>query len=433
MRYPSIVKAVRNYQDGLWSLQENLAFSPFTGSPILNRTIDGYNNQIINNEAYNGSYYSYSIPAAAVYDAMGQKSIDPSYSNQLTAVAGSVVTYGSNPLGQTTPQNVINASVTTYKNDWVWSENILTEYGVDPEEIILVNPLGLNDLYRPYESYVFKSEVSGSNLTDEKVYSGGIFTDFVNFDFANSIQDGGWLKMNTVTNYSPNGSPLEEKNILNIFSAVKYGYNKTMPVALAQNAQWESIYFDDFEYNTEADQEQSHSGNKSHKVMGGTYRMIESLPVNPQLIDKGGLVKLWVKSSVENPEIYADINGVSTQFTKVARSMDWSLYEAKIKNWGLISPNSVNVDLSFASTSDIWIDDIRFQPLDAQMTTYVYDPTTLRLLTQFDDQHFGLYYQYNSDGKLVRKMIETERGMKTIQENQYNMPKTMRDLSSLTN
>ena len=51
------------------------------------------------------------------------------------------------------------------------------------------------------------------------------------------------------------------------------------------------------------------------------------------------------------------------------------------------------------------------------------DPTTRKLLASFDDQHFGLFYQYNAEGKLVRKQVETERGLQTIQETQYNTPK----------
>jgi hypothetical protein len=80
----------------------------------------------------------------------------------------------------------------------------------------------------------------------------------------------------------------------------------------------------------------------------------------------------------------------------------------------------------FKGEGSFWIDDVRVQPLDAQMNAYVYDPVTLRLLTSFDDQHFGLYYQYNAEGQLVRKLIETERGIKTVQEAQYHTPKIAR-------
>ena len=57
----------------------------------------------------------------------------------------------------------------------------------------------------------------------------------------------------------------------------------------------------------------------------------------------------------------------------------------------------------------------------------MYDVKSLRLLTLFDDQHFGLYYQYNSEGQLVRKLIETERGLKVITETQYNTPRENRE------
>lgn len=43
----------------------------------------------------------------------------------------------------------------------------------------------------------------------------------------------------------------------------------------------------------------------------------------------------------------------------------------------------------------ISLDDIRIQPLESQATCYVYDVNTHKLLTSFDDQHFGLFYQYN--------------------------------------
>lgn len=57
------------------------------------------------------------------------------------------------------------------------------------------------------------------------------------------------------------------------------------------------------------------------------------------------------------------------------------------------------------------------------MVCYVYDAATLRPITEFDDQHFGKYFQYNSEGKLVRKLRETERGMKTVAETQYHTPR----------
>ena len=82
------------------------------------------------------------------------------------------------------------------------------------------------------------------------------------------------------------------------------------------------------------------------------------------------------------------------------------------------------LEVSFKNNGaeEMWLDDIRVQPSEAEMTAYVYDPVNFRLRASFDSQHFGLYYQYNEEGQLIRKLIETERGVKTISETNYNSP-----------
>ncbi len=115
-----------------------------------------------------------------------------------------------------------------------------------------------------------------------------------------------------------------------------------------------------------------------------------------------------------------------------AKTGQWNLYEAKIPpmgTWGgIVAGELITIELqknpNLAGT--IWIDDVRYQPLDAQAACYVYDPNTLKPLTTFDDQHFGVYNQYDGEGKLVRKMIETERGMRTLQETQIHSPNQIR-------
>ena len=112
---------------------------------------------------------------------------------------------------------------------------------------------------------------------------------------------------------------------------------------------------------------------------------------------------------------------------RVAKTGAWTLYSVNVNKSVFPTEGAaftVSVSYPLRAGENVYIDDVRFQPIDAQSKCYVYDVTTFRLLTQFDDQHFGLYYQYNSEGKLIRKQIETEKGLKTIQETQYNTPKT---------
>ena len=71
------------------------------------------------------------------------------------------------------------------------------------------------------------------------------------------------------------------------------------------------------------------------------------------------------------------------------------------------------------SEGDIYLDDVRIQPLEAEMVCYVYDDAQ-RLIASFDDQHFASLFQYNMEGSLIRKRKETVECVKTISEAHYN-------------
>jgi hypothetical protein len=69
-----------------------------------------------------------------------------------------------------------------------------------------------------------------------------------------------WVKSSELTLASPYGEELESRNALNIYSAALFGYNHTLPVAVAQNAQQREIFADNFEeaYVAEAGSEKYH-------------------------------------------------------------------------------------------------------------------------------------------------------------------------------
>ena len=72
-------------------------------------------------------------------------------------------------------------------------------------------------------------------------------------------------------------------------------------------------------------------------------------------------------------------------------------------------------------TYSYFFDDIRIQPYEADMTTYAYDPTTLRLMAQMDDRGYAVFYEYDDEGMLIRQKRETERGVMTITEQHTNL------------
>lgn len=70
-----------------------------------------------------------------------------------------------------------------------------------------------------------------------------------------------------------------------------------------------------------------------------------------------------------------------------------------------------------------FFDDVRVHPFNASMKSYVYDPVTLWLTAELDDNNYATFYEYDNEGQLIRIKKETERGIMTIQESRSSNPK----------
>jgi hypothetical protein len=447
IHYPVIEKSTTIYKDGIKSKVENLAFDYATGNPVLTKTWDIYDKIPTTSDPkgpkHDGSIYSLNIPAHWMYNNMGRKSEDALYINDMKSSAGNIVTYGVNGAGSydlttnnggswhfpsystTNDPNlclVLSASATTYdkgENRTTWLDpSIISEY-------LCSGAVGkFNKIYRPYKNYVYKSDVT-NKLEDStlKIYEQGLFKKFTPFDYSpNASNPSEWLKTSEITKYSPSGVPLEEKDILGTYSAVLFGksYGFSQPIMIAQNAQRNEIKFFDFEDQLAGNP--SHSGNSSWSLSTAySFPVIKTL----HLINKGATMHFWVKGTNDPDKLNVTVNNNSAVLKKTAQTGEWTLFQANLQ---FSLPENTDASIAISTTlPNIYIDDVRVQPSDAKAVCYVYDLGTLKLLTQFDDQHFGMFYQYNAEGQLVRKMVETEKGMKTLQETQYNIksiPKT---------
>ncbi|WP_282162860.1 leucine-rich repeat domain-containing protein [Ulvibacterium marinum] len=63
-----------------------------------------------------------------------------------------------------------------------------------------------------------------------------------------------------------------------------------------------------------------------------------------------------------------------------------------------------------------YFDDVRMLPINGNMKSFVYDPITQRLQAELDENNYATFYEYDTEGGLVRVKKETERGIYTIQE-----------------
>ncbi|MCX6180360.1 MAG: hypothetical protein NT150_00335 [Bacteroidetes bacterium] len=381
------------------------------------------------------------------FTSLSHSSCSASYSNVYKpdsnrVIAASAVVM-SDSCQYTTYNNPFQLPAKGYKNDW---------------------EINIQGVWRPKSSYVFKDTIISANGATNRIYKdAGVFTGYKAFNWSNpGASSAKWIKASEVTLYSPNGAGLEEKDVLNIFSVAKYGYRNTVPYMTVQNADYESVQFESFEnmypttggygyyedgvvhrpgngWITNNDTVTAHSGRHCFRFVddGINGYDLKDLLVNTQMKEHGVSIKFWIRSSESDATLESHLRVtvnsayntvVGTGVTKVlARTGEWRLMEGKLapEFFTYLADRKYFLIHDVASTrisTPIYFDDIRVQPMNAMMNCHVYDKDILRLLATFNDQHFGMYYQYNAEGKLIAKMIETEKGIKTVKETQYNTP-----------
>ncbi len=354
--------------------------------------------------------------------------------------------------GYRTMNNVLAASAQRMENTWTYDTadfivpKVLTTW---PLENTSNNAYELGQgTWRPLEAYAYRTGTKpGGKLANnaERVYdSAGIFVNdtggtvdaFRVFDWRNPDANTGtkWLRASTVTAFSPFGDPLEERDVLGLYSTAKYAHANTVPRLVAQNARYSSVGYESFEDGMGDIDTIAHSGRWSLRLTKNNQTVMR-LIVDQQMRSKGVVVRLWAKRTYQNFNSTDTAVAIDAEFgtgvlATVAQTGEWTLYERVCDLGGATLGDTIELKVksrlwppaNSSPDDEVWLDDIRAQPFDAEMICYAYDANTLRLLAKFDDQHFGAYYQYNGEGKLVRTLRETERGMKTVAETQYHTP-----------
>ncbi|AEV99208.1 hypothetical protein A4D02_35580 [Niastella koreensis] len=77
---------------------------------------------------------------------------------------------------------------------------------------------------------------------------------------------------------------------------------------------------------------------------------------------------------------------------------------------------TMTMNLRATSGTPVFFDDIRVQPFNANMKSFVYNPVNLRLMAELDENNYATFYEYDDEGTLIRVKKETEKGIKTIRE-----------------
>jgi len=345
---------------------------------------------------------------------------------------------------------------------------------------------GLRGKWRPSREFVYRTNTQGgtglfaNSTEDERNYNdaGTFDLNLFNWNQVDKNGEHNWLNPTRVIRYSHNGEPVEEVDILGIPSTAHFGYEEQVPILIAKNASYNSVLFESFEDGKGNNTDAAHSGDNSlllpkaewptapkssdnwNPVIAASFIADEYAysddDVGADDKDEGGLlVQYWAKpffnpstNEIASPvEFKLENNGNEEDFIPVseiefvAKTGQWGLFQFTIdgltsvdesKRMNIRTISLYQDDPANSNYVPVRIDDFRMQPMKSEMVCYVYDPDNLRQIAQFDDQHFGVFFQYNGEGKLIRRLRETERGVRTVQESQYNTPLAQRAYGSST-
>lgn len=152
--------------------------------------------------------------------------------------------------------------------------------------------------------------------------------------------------------------------------------------------------------------------------------------------DKKYVISYWIKQADQSNLTHSYDNSslnilttagpVTLSSQRKSKIIDgWQKVEYLFTLLGDVSGNPSDLSISFVNngSTDLYLDDVRIQPYNSAMKTYVYDPITLRLWAELDDNNFATLYEYDEEGALIRIKKETQRGIVTIQESRNGIIK----------
>jgi hypothetical protein len=209
------------------------------------------------------------------------------------------ITTRSNPLTALVSNSyiqVLQAQAMEYTNTWKTFCDCFATAGRGSSNPYVT---GTKGMYKNKKSYAYLSGRSQSNYnSNTDIRKDGMLTSYTPFYRLNAgnweMDPRDWTFTSEVTEFSPFGAELENRDALNRYSAAQYGYNQTLPVGVAANSKYSNMATDNFEDYSSATcvdnhfkfrdavfagagtliNSQSHSGKNSIRVTNGNSASI---------------------------------------------------------------------------------------------------------------------------------------------------------------
>lgn len=213
-----------------------------------------------------------------------------------------------------------------------------------------------------------------------------------------------------------------------------WGYDKKLLIAEAKNAKYGEVFYDGFEPNTGTGwsvsgfsyaSDRKRTGKRAGKIVSTTSsevtvhssKWLDIALAAPKKFTYSG----WVYSSGPSAQIFL--------FMKKAGETGYYTYVDNVQTtttgkWVYLQKEytvpadvvKLNIRLDNNGNGNVWFDDIRLYPSDAQITTYTHEPL-VGVTSQTDTNGNSTTYEYDWLGRL---MLVRDKDGNILEHHQYN-------------
>ena len=267
---------------------------------------------------------------------------------------------------------------------------------------------------------------------DQPLQADGLypFTNFTEFDAWN---DGiptseQWQKNGEITLYNVYSHALEAKDVNGNYAATKMDPKQEKVIATVANASYHEMAYSGAEHMLATNIEEdgvnngdgftttaiTHTGKYSLQVAYGDEGFNYRLKNGEADLNKKYVASVWVylpgesetEQEIAGAQLYYIANGIKHEVhpqLQKNKSKSWYLLELEIDPLGGVE---ILVGCQNNTSRNVYFDDFRVHPLDAAMTSYVYDDFSGELTYILDANNFYTHFEYDGMGRLVRSSRE---------------------------
>ncbi len=401
--HPYVLKSVRTTTDNLITTRTTDKWD-FTTGISLQTT----------NESANGLKTQEEVVLAyKEYPGMGSAIANSAHSNMMSQDAA---TYRYKLSNTGTREGLITANSTIWKKNWA-------NYRLPNASGDYKNTNNDHHTWRVSEDFVYQGEKADLRQDGTLEFS----DTHDRFDFSNGAANPGWLHSGEVLRYDNYSMPVEAKDRNDIHTVVKTSADHQRKSLEAVNAEYTEVAWSGAENGyiqsngkvyldgevrigsaSQLSTTVAHTGETSVRLTVPNEKGFHYI-MEPGNYDANQNYRLymWARLNPANLALYYKLGSTETLLTPTSlQAGDWYRLEALIPASALNGTSTLEVGCRTINGDNVYVDDFRFQPVDAGMTAYVYNEHDA-VWYVLDNENMFTEYQYNNKGELIRTYMES--------------------------